>query len=107
MSATITWQIEWMQCKPTEGSYTDVVITSGWRCNGVQDTYNASIYGSASFPMPEGTFTPYDQLTQEQVLEWVWASGINKADVEAGVQGQIDNLVNPPIVTLPLPWATA
>ena len=36
MSATITWVIEWMQCKPTEGSLTDVVVTAGWRCNGVQ-----------------------------------------------------------------------
>lgn len=105
MTATITWLIEWMQCKPTEGSLTDVVITAGWRCNGVQDAYSASNYGSASFPMPEGSFTPYDQLTQEQVLGWVWASGLNKADVEAGVQAQIDGLINPPVVQLPLPWA--
>jgi hypothetical protein len=57
--------------------------------------------------MPEGTFTPYADLTQAQVLGWVWASGIDKANVEAGVQGQIDNLINPPTVTPPLPWASA
>ena len=106
MSATITWVIEWMQCKPTEGSYTDVVVTAGWRCNGVQDTYNATSYGSASFPMPEGTFTPYDQLTQQQVLGWCWANGVDKTETETSVQGAIDNQINPPIVTPPLPWAT-
>ena len=111
MSATITWVIEWMQCKPTEGSYTDVVITAGWRCNGAQTVnsvdYTGSIYSTASFPMPEGSFTPYDQLTQDQVLGWVWASGVDKFTTEAAVVNQIDSQINPPIVTPPLPWATA
>ena len=112
MSATITWVIEWMQCKPTEGSYTDVVITAGWRCNGSQAVsgvtfpYTGTVYGTSSFPMPEGTFTQYDQLTQEQVLGWVWASGVDKATTESGVQAQIDDQINPPIVQPPLPWAT-
>jgi len=104
MTATITWIIEWMQCKPTEGSYTDVVVSAGWRCNGVQDTYNATCYGTASFPMPEGSFTPYPDLTQEQVLGWCWANGVDQMGVEANVQSQIDNQINPPIVTPPLPW---
>lgn len=110
MSATITWIIEWMQCKPTEGSYTDVVITAGWRCNGTQTvnaaSYAATSYGSCSFPMPSGTFTPYDQLTQDQVLGWCWANGVDKDATEAGVQANIDNQINPPIIQPPLPWAT-
>jgi hypothetical protein len=106
MSATITWVIEWMQCKPTEGSLTDVVVTAGWRCNGTQDTYTATNYGSASFPMPEGTFTPYDQLTQDQVLGWCWANGVDQTAIEEGLQVNIDAQINPPIVQPPLPWAT-
>jgi len=110
MSATITWVIEWMQCKPTEGSLTDVVVNAGWRCNGAQTAnsvnYAATNYGTASFPMPEGSFTPYDQLTQDQVLGWCWASGVDKTATEASVQGLIDNQINPPIVQPPLPWAT-
>jgi hypothetical protein len=27
--ATFTWIIEWMQCKPTEGDHTNVVIIAG------------------------------------------------------------------------------
>ena len=108
MSATITWVIEWMECKPTEGSLTDVVVTAGWRCNGVQDTYNATVYGTCSFPMPaEGQFTPYADLTQEQVLGWCWANGVDQTATEASVQSQIDNEINPPIIQPPLPWVTA
>ena len=106
MSATITWVIEWMQCKPTEGSLTDVVVTAGWRCNGVQDEYNSTIYSTCSFPMPEGTFTPYADLTQEQVLGWCWANGVDQAATEAAIQVNIDNQINPPIVQPPLPWAS-
>jgi hypothetical protein len=108
MSANITWVIEWMQCKPTEGQLTDVVITAGWRCNGAETAnavdYASTVYGTASFPMPEGTFTPYADLTQEQVLGWCWANGVDKDATEVAVQGQIDNQVNPPIIQPPLPW---
>jgi hypothetical protein len=106
MSATITWKIEWMQCKPVEGTFTDVVVTAGWRCNGVQDTHNTSIYSTASFTLdPESTtYIPYADLTQEQVLEWVWANGVNQKTTEAAIQSQINSLINPPVVQLPLPW---
>lgn len=111
MSATITWVIEWMQCKPAEGQYTDVVINAGWRCDGAETAgtpavdYATNLYGTASFPMPEGSFTPYDQLTQDQVLGWCWANGVDKDAIEAAVQANIDNQINPPVVQPPLPWS--
>ena len=63
---TISWIIERLLVKPTEGSYTDVVITADWRCNGTEttgsgdteQTYSGTCYGSCSFaaglvtPMP-------------------------------------------------------
>lgn len=111
MSATITWVIEWMQCKPTEGQYTDVVINAGWRCIGTQTAnnidYTMTNNGQVSFPMPEGSFTPYADLTQEQVLGWVWANGVDKDFTEASVQVQIDNQINPPVIQPPLPWTQA
>mgnify|MGYP003351479001 FL=1 len=36
MAATMQWTIQWMQVKPTEGQYSDVVITAGWICTGEQ-----------------------------------------------------------------------
>jgi hypothetical protein len=33
---TLSWIIERLLVKPTEGSLTDVVITADWRCNGIE-----------------------------------------------------------------------
>ena len=100
----ISWIIERLLVKPTEGSYTDVVITADWRCNGSQDSYSGTCYGSCSFAPPSGSFTPYKDLTQEQVLEWCFSNGVDKTAIEANVTAQIQNQINPPVVVLPLPW---
>ena len=101
---TILWIIERLLVKPTEGSLTDVVITADWRCNGTQDQYSGTCYGSCSFQPPSGEFTPYEDLTQEQVLGWCYSNGVDQAAIEANVTAQIENQINPPVVTLPLPW---
>ena len=110
MTATTTWIIEWMQTTPTTATPPETVITAGWRCNGAETVnatgYTATVYGTCSFPMPSGTFTPYDQLTQEQVLGWCWANGVDKDAIEAAIQTNIDNQINPPTIQPPLPWAT-
>lgn len=103
----IKWNISALDCKPTEGNLADVVITAHWQCTGTQAAVTASVYSTCSFSQPEGDFTPYENLTQEQVLGWCWASGVDKDATEAAVQQQIDNQVNPPVVTLPLPWSQA
>ena len=101
---TILWLIERLLVKPAEGSLTDVVINADWRCNGSQDNYSGTCYGSCSFAPPSGSFTPYDQLTEQQVLDWCYANGVDKTAIEANVSLQIQNQINPPVVALPLPW---
>ena len=103
----ITWIIEYMDVatQPIDGQ-TQVVLTAGWRCIGTDGTYSASNYGSCSFPQPTtgGQFTPYAQLTQDQVLGWCYANGVNQTEVEASVTQQVATLANPPVVNPPLPW---
>lgn len=107
MTATITWTVTAMDCYPQADNQTDVVFNVHWQCNGVQDTYNGSVYSTCSVPAPSGSsFTPFDQLTQSQVLGWIWANGVDQAATETAVQDQINNKINPPVVTPPLPWAT-
>ena len=101
---TLSWIIERLLVKPTEGTLTDVVITADWRCNGSQDQYSGTCYGSASFQPPSGSFTPYDQLTEAQVLSWCFANGVDKTSIEANVTAQIENQINPPVIAPPLPW---
>ena len=102
--STITWKIEALDVKPTEGSLTDVVITAHWRCNGEQDGQDTSVYGTCSFSQPGDPFVPYDQLTEQLVLGWCWDNGVDKDAIEASVQAQLDNLINPPVITPALPW---
>jgi hypothetical protein len=72
----------------------------------VDGVYSGQVYSTTSFAVVQGeAFTPYADLTQDQVLGWVWANGVDKDATEAAVQQQIDNQINPPIVAPPLPWA--
>lgn len=101
---TILWLIERLLVKPVEGTLTDVVINADWRCNGTDETYSGTCYGSCSFAPPSGSFTPYPDLTQEQVLDWCYQNGVDQTAIEANVTLQIQNQINPPVVVLPLPW---
>jgi hypothetical protein len=101
---TLSWIIERLLVKPTEGDKTDVVITADWRCNGTNGTYSGTCYGSASFAPPSENFTPYEDLTEQQVLDWCYASGVDKTAIEANVSAQIADQINPPIIAPPLPW---
>jgi hypothetical protein len=106
MTTQITWTVTAMDCSTTEQN-PDTVIVCHWQCNGTDGTYNASIYSTCSVPSPTGSFTPYSSLTQEQVLGWCYANGVDQTATEAAVAQQIANQVNPPVVTPPLPWVTA
>jgi len=109
---TLSWIIERLLVKPTEGSLTDVVITADWRCNGIETIGDdvksrdctGTCYGSCSFAPPSGEFTPYEDLTEAQVLGWCYANGVDQAAIEANVTQQINDQINPPIIAPPLPW---
>jgi len=112
MSATITWRVGVMECYPTYDQNIDVVFTVHWDCVGSEtvsgSTYNGRVYGATGVTFHSGSeFTPYEDLTLPQVLGWVWdamGSG-SKENYEAAVQSQINNQINPPVVTPPLPWS--
>ena len=110
-TATITWSISALDCYPQVGDETDVVFVCHWTCSGTQiqdaKTYNASVYSTCSVPAPSGdAFTAYADLTQIQVLGWIWANGVDQTATEAAVQSQINGQINPTVVTPPLPWVT-
>ena len=98
------WKVESMVVKPQDGSHTDVVVTAAWRCTAVDGEHSASNYGSMGFASPTGDFTAYADLTEDTVLGWIWANGVDKAEVEANVARELDMQVNPPTVAKPLPW---
>jgi hypothetical protein len=102
----ITWSISQLDCKPQEDGLTDVVVTAHWQCTVTQDEYSAQVYGTASFTLEQGAgFTPYADLTQDQVLGWVWQS-VDKNATEANVAAQLEAQINPPIISPALPWVS-
>jgi hypothetical protein len=103
---SITWNISQLDCLPSTPEGDDYAVVAHWQCTGEESGYTTQVYGTASFPVVQGeTFTPYADLTLDQVLGWVWENGVDKDATEANVQSQLDALINPPIVTLPLPWS--
>jgi hypothetical protein len=102
----MNWTISRLECKVSEGDLSDVCIVAHWQCSDTVDGYSASVYATCSLPSPDPeSFTPYDQLTQAEVLNWIWANGVDKDATEAAVAQQIENQKNPPVVSPALPWA--
>jgi len=97
MSTTI-WKITNLQRNQTDGG----VIVAAWNCSAVEDNFTGSLNGSTAFKYDATSedFIPFDQLTEDLVLQWVFNSidvdGINK-----DVLGQIENQKNEPIIGVP------
>ena len=115
---TITWKVTNLDCYPTYQQNTDVVFTVHWDCLGnivvatgslSGSVYNSRLYGTTGVQYHSGSsFIPYDQLTENVVLGWTFASmGTgSKANIEAGAISSLYNQINPPVVQPPLPWVT-
>ncbi len=98
MSATITWNISQLDRQTSDG----FVTTAHWQATAVDGEHTASVYSTCSWSDGSPT-VPYDQLTQDMVLGWVWANGVDKDATEASLQSQIDAKKNP-VTAVGVPW---
>ena len=92
------WNIAQMERKAADGFVTTVHYT----VSAIDGEYTASSYGTVGFTQEEGSYTPFEQLTKEQVVGWVQES-FGKDEVEAGLAAQIDAQKNP-VSESGLPW---
>ncbi len=94
----ITWNISQLDRQTSDG----FVTTAHWQANATDGDYSASAYSTCSWS--DGTATiPYASLTQETVLGWIWANGVDKAATEAALNAQIELQKNP-ITATGVPW---
>jgi len=104
----MNWTIEQLQTYPEVEGQTNFVCSASWNVSDEDaDGFTGSLNGSIAFKLnPDEPFTPYDQLTEAQILGWVWASlgEEGKASAEADVQAQID-YAKAQIETPALPWS--
>ena len=95
---TIVWTISNLDHQTSDG----FVTTAHWQATAVDGEYSASIVNTCSWS--DGTPTvDYADLTQEQVLGWIWANGVDKDAVEASLAAQIEAKKNPTTAT-GVPW---
>jgi hypothetical protein len=97
-----------MDTIPKEGTLLDVVSVVHWTRTAEQfvggEPILVSSYGTMNCTTPSATdFTAYPDLTQAEVNSWL-DFGLDVVAIDAGLDGQIQNIINPPIIVLPLPW---
>lgn len=81
-----------------------VISVIHYRAQKQYEEFTADTYGALSVPAPhEASFTPYDEVTKEMVEGWLTES-LDCEAIEANLDAQIENFLNPPIVAYPLPW---
>lgn len=106
----------------------DVVITAPWACVYEEESVVGELIGKTSFTYdPSASFTPYDELTEAQVVQWITttlgpdAVAFYETKTQETVQNAIavakeegDRLprkifitaVYTPVQNKPAPWAT-
>ena len=98
------WVINQMDTKPTEDGLTDVVVCIHWTRVATKGEIVVSSYGTMNCTTPSETdFTAYPDLTQAQVEGWL-ENGLDTETIDLNLDKLIENIINPPIIVLPLPF---
>lgn len=104
MAIAYNWNIANLEHNVSDGG----VIVAHWRVSAKEtvgdDTFTTSAYGTAGFtPDPTAPdFIPYADLTEANVLAWVWGS-VDKDEMEANLGQQIEDQKAPKTET-GVPW---
>jgi hypothetical protein len=93
----IVWKIEKLNSRESDGYVTSANVKV-YVDDGIG---NNSIELACSWPNGEMS-TPYEQLTENQVLSWVFAS----CDKEAIESSLVSQLTKAPKLNVGLPWTT-
>lgn len=106
MAITYTWTINEMFAYPQTDGFQDVVFGVAYTLAGTDGTYSAEQSAQLPMPVPTAPFTPYADLTQEQIIGWVQSElGPDQvAALEAQIAQMIAEQQTPTVVTPPLPW---
>ena len=122
MSNTFKWSIQKLRVVPQQDNKSNVVVQADWLCVALNDegVAQAAASGVKNFSLGD-SFTPFNQLTEEQVLDWCFApevvtwTDLNgseqsitkhlKDEGEAQVADQIASQLAQKATEPALPWA--
>jgi hypothetical protein len=98
---TTQWQINQTDYDVATG----FIFCAHWTASAVDGDYTASIYSTCSFAAATPSI-PYSSVTEAEVLNWIWANGVDKDATEAALAAQIELQKNP-VTATGTPWAAA
>lgn len=98
MATTITWTITQTDYLTSDG----FITTAHWTATAVDGDYTASTYSTSSWTAGTPTI-PYAQVTMAEVLDWIWANGVDKNATEESLAAQIELQKNP-VTATGVPW---
>jgi len=102
--ANFTWLVSQLDSIPSIDGMEKVISKIHYRAQKQHEDFTADYYNELGVDAPhEASFTPYDEVTKEMVEGWLTAS-IDCEAIEANLDAQIENFLNPKIVAYPLPW---
>ena len=93
------WLVEKMLV--TEGN---IVTHVYWRCNGIDSANIVSFVGVRELVLGD-TFIPYEQLTEQKVLDWCFSFENFKNNIETQIAEQIASQIAQKAIEPALPWA--
>ncbi len=94
----IIWKITQTDYLTSDG----FINCAHWNATAVDGEYSASIYSTCSWQAGTPSI-PYDQVTEQEVLNWCWSSGVDKNATEAALAAQIELQKNP-VTAQGVPW---
>lgn len=98
MTIAYNWKI--VQCHRLTAN--GFITTAHWTAVAIDGHYSAYIYGTCEFT--NGTLSvSYTNVTEEMVLNWCWANGVDKDAIEANLATQIETQKNP-VTATGVPW---
>lgn len=99
------WKIEQLESASNTVVGQNYVVMAHWAVQGTKDGIFAKIPGKTKFNIDPAqiSFVPYSELTEQIILSWIW-NLVDKTTIEGHLDIKINNLINPPITSLPLPW---
>ena len=99
-----TWVISQLDSIPSIDGMDKVISVIHYRAQKQEADFTADTYGALSLDAPhEASFTPYDEVTKAMVEGWL-TNSLDCEAIEANLDAQIQNFLNPPIVNYGLPW---
>jgi hypothetical protein len=123
MSITYKWSVSKVQVIPQQNGRANIINKVDWLCQGVDDQTKFSAAASGVKELqPSDSFIEFNQLTEQQVLDWCFLPEITeikdfngntiqtnttnlKNEGEQQIAGQIEQKLTQQAIEPELPWS--